>query len=62
MVETLWRRTIMEILPTYKNSFFTNPERKDGLGLNMFYEKGTVYTDMFVDNRFEGYEDVCMAV
>jgi acyl-coenzyme A thioesterase PaaI-like protein len=48
----------MGILPVYKNSFFTSPDRKDGLGLNMIYEKGTVYTDMRVDNRFEGYEDV----
>jgi len=48
----------MGILPVYKDSFFTSPDRKDGLGLNMIYEKGTVYTDMRVDNRFEGYEDV----
>jgi len=48
----------MGILPVYKDSFFCSPNRKDGLGLNMIYEKGTVYTDMRVDNRFEGYEDV----
>ena len=48
----------MGILPVYKDSFFCSPNRKDGLRLNMIYEKGTVYTDMFVDNRFEGYEDV----
>lgn len=45
-------------LPAYKRSFFLSPERKDGLQLAMFYSDGLVYTDFFVDNRFDGYSDV----
>lgn len=45
-------------LPAYKKSFFLSPDRKDGLQLQMFYEGGIVYSDLFVDNRFEGYADV----
>ena len=46
------------ILPVYKDSFFVSPKREDGLKLDMFYEDHVVYTDMRVDTRFEGYEDV----
>lgn len=42
----------------YKNSFFCKQDREDGLRLNMMYENHTVYCDMIVDNRFEGYHDV----
>jgi uncharacterized protein (TIGR00369 family) len=45
-------------LPAYRQSFFMSPERPDGLQLQMFYEDGIVYCDMFVDNRFEGYAEV----
>jgi acyl-coenzyme A thioesterase PaaI-like protein len=45
-------------LPAYRQSFFMSPERPDGLQLQMFYEDGIVYCDLFVDNRFEGYADV----
>ncbi len=48
----------MGVLPVYKNSFFCGPDREDGLQLTMIYENHIVYTDMYVDNRFEGYEDV----
>lgn len=45
-------------LPAYRQSFFLSPDRKDGLQLQMFYEDGIVYCDVFVDNRFEGYAEV----
>ncbi len=45
-------------LPVYKESFFLGPGRADGLQLQMFYEDGYVYSDFFVDNRFEGYRNV----
>lgn len=45
-------------LPAYKRSFFLSPEREDGLQLQMHYENGIVYSDLFVDNRFEGYAEV----
>lgn len=45
-------------LPTYKRSFFASPERSDGLQLTMMYEGSIVYTDFFVDRRFEGYINV----
>lgn len=48
----------MNILPVYKQSFFCKADREDGLRLNMIYEDHTVYCDMMVDNRFEGYHDV----
>ncbi len=45
-------------LPAYGQSFFLSPKRKDGLQLTMMYEDGCVYTDFFVDRRFEGYTNV----
>jgi uncharacterized protein (TIGR00369 family) len=45
-------------LPAYGKSFFLSPTRKDGLQLAMMYEDGCVYTDLFVDSRFEGYTNV----
>jgi uncharacterized protein (TIGR00369 family) len=45
-------------LPAYGKSFFLSPTRKDGLQLTMMYEDGRVYTDLFVDVRFEGYTNV----
>jgi len=46
------------ILPVYKDSFFCGFNRKDGLQLKMVYEKGLVYCEVNIDNRFEGYTDV----
>ncbi|HOP85899.1 MAG TPA: PaaI family thioesterase [Syntrophorhabdaceae bacterium] len=46
------------ILPVYKDSFFCGFNRKDGLQLQMFYEKGLVCCEINIDNRFEGYTDV----
>ena len=48
----------MSILPVYTTSFFTCKKRSDGMGLTILYEDGVVYTDMFVDSRFEGYKGV----
>ena len=48
----------MSILPVYATSFFTNKERPDGMGLTILYENGVVYTNMFVDSRYEGYKGV----
>ncbi|OPY80973.1 MAG: hypothetical protein A4E65_01264 [Syntrophorhabdus sp. PtaU1.Bin153] len=48
----------MGILPVYKESFFCGIDRPDGLQLVMHYKDGIAYTDMVVDNRFEGYADV----
>lgn len=48
----------MEIMPVYKQSFFCRTDREDGMRLNVMYEDHTVYCDMVVDNRFEGYHDV----
>lgn len=45
-------------LPAYKKSFFLSPERPDGLQLRIFHEDGIVYSDLFIDNRFEGYAEV----
>ena len=45
-------------LPAYGKSFFLSPTRKDGLQLTMMYEDNCVYTDFFVDRRFEGYTNV----
>jgi uncharacterized protein (TIGR00369 family) len=45
-------------LPAYGQSFFLSPKRKDGLQLTMMYEDSCVYTDFFVDRRFEGYTNV----
>ncbi len=38
--------------------FFCNQDREDGMRLNVMYEDHTVYCDIVVDNRFEGYHDV----
>jgi acyl-coenzyme A thioesterase PaaI-like protein len=46
------------ILPVYKDSFFCGLERQDGLQLKMMYDKGIVYCDVNINNRFEGYTDV----
>ena len=48
----------MGVLPVYTDSFFCGFERKDGLQLKMMYDKGVVYCDVNIDNRFEGYTDV----
>jgi acyl-coenzyme A thioesterase PaaI-like protein len=45
-------------LPAYKKSFFLSPERPDGLQLQIFHEDGIVYSDLFIDNPFEGYAEV----
>jgi uncharacterized protein (TIGR00369 family) len=45
-------------LPAYKKSFFLSPTREDGLRLTMMYEDHRVYTDLFVERRFEGYANV----
>jgi len=45
-------------LPAYKKSFFLSPERPDGLQLQVFHEDGIVYSDLLIDNRFEGYAEV----
>jgi len=45
-------------LPTYKRSFFSSPKRSDGLQLTMMCDGNLVYTDFFVDRRFEGYKNV----
>ncbi|MCX7965068.1 MAG: PaaI family thioesterase [Syntrophorhabdaceae bacterium] len=46
------------ILPVYKDSFFCGFNRKDGLQLQVMYDKGFVYCEVNLDNRFEGYTDV----
>jgi uncharacterized protein (TIGR00369 family) len=48
----------MSILPVYADSFFASKKRPDGIRLDMLYENGVVYTNMFVDARFEGYKGV----
>jgi acyl-coenzyme A thioesterase PaaI-like protein len=48
----------MEILPTYRGSFFCDLNRKDGLKLKMMYEKGLVSCNFFIDTKFEGYTGV----
>lgn len=48
----------MGILPAFKRSFFCSPEREDGMKLQLMYEDGFVYTDMYIDRRFEGYKEV----
>jgi uncharacterized protein (TIGR00369 family) len=53
-----WGKQMKGKLPAYGKSFFLSPTRKDGLQLAMFYEDGLVYTDLFVDSRFEGYSNV----
>jgi len=49
-------------LPAYAKSFFLSPTRKDGLQLTMMYEDHRVYTDLFVDSKFEGYANVVHGV
>ena len=48
----------MGTLPVYKDSFFCGLTRPDGLQLKMVYEKGVVWCDLNITNRFEGYTDV----
>jgi len=48
----------MGVLPVYGQSFFCGTRRDDGLKWRMMYDDGYVYCDMFVDPRFEGYENV----
>jgi uncharacterized protein (TIGR00369 family) len=50
--------TKMEILPTYRGSFFCDLNREDGLKLKMMYEKGLVSCTISVGTRFEGYTGV----
>lgn len=45
-------------LPAYKKSFFLSPDREDGLQLEIYHEDGIVYSDLSIDNRFEGYAEV----
>ncbi|MCX5814409.1 MAG: hypothetical protein NT178_17990 [Proteobacteria bacterium] len=47
-----------DALPTYKNSFFCDLNREDGLKLKMFHKDNVVYCDLLIDNRFEGYTNV----
>jgi len=46
------------VLPAYKNSFFCDPDRKDGLQLKMYHKDGTVYCRFNIANDFEGYRNV----
>ncbi len=48
----------MNVLPVYRNSFFSSRERSDGLGLAFRYRKGLVYTDMNIGTAYEGYDDL----
>ena len=48
----------MTILPTYPNSLFASRKRLDGIGLDILYDDGVVYTNLRVDERFEGYKGV----
>ncbi len=48
----------MNGLPVYADSFFTSKRRPDGMGLTILYRDGVASTDMFIDNRFEGYKGV----
>ena len=45
-------------LPAFGQSFFLSPKRKDGLQLTMMYDDHRVYSELFVDRRFEGYADL----
>jgi acyl-coenzyme A thioesterase PaaI-like protein len=47
-----------DTLPTYKGSFFCDPDREDGLKLEMYHKDNIVYCDLSINNRFEGYKDV----
>ncbi len=47
----------MSLLPVSRKSFFTGVERPDGLGLQMHFRRGLVYTDIVVARAFEGYEN-----
>jgi uncharacterized protein (TIGR00369 family) len=46
------------VLPVYKQSFFVNQQREDGLRLKMLYDDDLVYCNMSIDRRFEGYDGV----
>jgi acyl-coenzyme A thioesterase PaaI-like protein len=48
----------VSLLPVYRKSFFSSPERSDGLGLSFRYRRGVVYTDMTIATQFEGYDDL----
>jgi acyl-coenzyme A thioesterase PaaI-like protein len=48
----------VDLLPTPEESFFYGVGRKDGLQLEMKYEKGLIYAEVCIDNRFEGYTEV----
>jgi acyl-coenzyme A thioesterase PaaI-like protein len=41
-----------------RDSFFMSKKRPDGMALTILYEDGVVYTNMFIDSRFEGYKGV----
>jgi acyl-coenzyme A thioesterase PaaI-like protein len=43
----------VEVLPVYKDSFFTSPEREDGLKLTITYREGMVLADLKLDERFD---------
>jgi acyl-coenzyme A thioesterase PaaI-like protein len=42
----------MEILPSYKKSFFASRERPDGLGLTIMKDRDTIHCDVRLDDRF----------
>ncbi len=46
------------VLPAYKNSFFCDPNRKDGLKLKMCHKEGMIYCNFNINNRFEGYRNI----
>lgn len=48
----------MSILPVYATSFFASQKRPDGMQLVIQYEDGVVFTNINLDNRFEGYRGV----
>lgn len=48
----------MAILPAYRESFFCGQNRQDGPRLTIEYDGDIVYCHVYMDNRFEGYEDV----
>jgi len=48
----------MSLLPSQGTSFFTGKKRKGGLGLELKYRKGIVYTDFSVGRDLEGYKNV----
>ncbi len=42
-----------QVLPIYKSSFFTSPDRGDGLRLKVLYGDATVFCDVMLDGRFD---------